>query len=707
MKCSATTKPEEILNRLNAFLLVAGIQQLNQKLNQPVPFKEKTDVLVNILNQRRFLIILDNFDDWLDESRSNIASSELKLFIQHLLNNTISSSKFIITTRYNFDPLEGRLTGAIEHISLSEMPFPETVWMMNNYRELADLDTKKKHKIYRAIGGHPWTIGQFMKHAAVETVDNVLLDLSQVKQELINFTLLDKSYSKLDDKARRLFLHASIYQNPVPVEALEWIVGDESQPNPPIGDALELLINWGLIAREQQGDETLYLMHTLVREFARQVSGKEGLERKKLMVRAAQHYENLAAATHDLWAHLEVRDYYYEAEEWEKAYYIVMATFEYLVRWGYMELAINLLNKTIDTTSGSRKTSAMSNFAYILYELGDREDALKKYTEVMDMMKKLGDKSGMATVLLNLGKKYQDQGNNMEAIKLYRQSLNIKEELGDKKGIAQSWLNIGMIHHGQGNNKEANKLLQQSLKIFQELGDKSGIARTLFRLGLIQECFGRIREAVQLYNQSLKIFEELMDRSGIAYTLNQLGILFFNMGNYEEAIKRFQQSLRIFEELGDKSGISRILLHLGNIHAQQSNPQEAIKLYQQSLRKKEELGDKEGIAIILSNIGNIHYFQGNYQKAIELFHQSLKLAEEMGDKDGIACSLINLGGVLEEKNKDYVSALEKYSLALSIFKQLNAPQSKIAESSIARLKEKMGESAFNKAFEEIRKKIDT
>jgi len=33
------------------------------------------------------------------------------------------------------------------------------------------------------------TIGQFMKHAAVETVDNVLLDLSKVKQELINFTL--------------------------------------------------------------------------------------------------------------------------------------------------------------------------------------------------------------------------------------------------------------------------------------------------------------------------------------------------------------------------------------------------------------------------------------------------------------------------------------------------------------------------------------
>lgn len=253
MKCNATTKPEEILNRLNGFLLMAGIQQLNQVFHDAnFNLEAKTAKLVNILNQKRFLIILDNFEDCLDESRSNIASSELKAFIRHLLNITISNSKFIITTRYNFDPLEGRLTGAIEHISLPEMPFPETVWLMNSYIELADLDMGKKHKIYKAIGGHPWTIGQFMKHAAVETVDNVLLDLSQVKQELINFTLLDKSYLKLDEKARKLFLHASIYQNPVPIEALEWIVGDESQPNPSIGDALELLINWGFVARNSR-----------------------------------------------------------------------------------------------------------------------------------------------------------------------------------------------------------------------------------------------------------------------------------------------------------------------------------------------------------------------------------------------------------------------------------------------------------------------
>ena len=124
MKCTSTTRPEDILNKINNFLMMKGISNLNQILNQQVPLEVKTSMLVNILNQLRFLIILDNFEDCLDEDRKDIENPELKAFIQHLLNNTISNTKFIITTRYDFDPLEGRLPESIEHISLPELQFP-------------------------------------------------------------------------------------------------------------------------------------------------------------------------------------------------------------------------------------------------------------------------------------------------------------------------------------------------------------------------------------------------------------------------------------------------------------------------------------------------------------------------------------------------------------------------------------------------------
>ena len=117
MRCTSITRPEDILTRINNFLMMKGRFELNQILNQPVPLEIKTSLLVNMLNQLRFLIIFDNFEDCLDEDRKDNEIPELKAFLQHLLNNTISNTKFIITTRYDFDPLDGRLPESIEHIS--------------------------------------------------------------------------------------------------------------------------------------------------------------------------------------------------------------------------------------------------------------------------------------------------------------------------------------------------------------------------------------------------------------------------------------------------------------------------------------------------------------------------------------------------------------------------------------------------------------
>jgi tetratricopeptide (TPR) repeat protein len=554
MRCTSTTRPEDILNKLNAFLNLAGFQQLNEMLYQPVPLEVKTAALVNILNQKRFLIIFDNFEGCLDEVRTNIASPELKEFIQHLLNNTITNTKFIITTRYNFEPLEGRPTGSIEHISLLELPFPQTIRLMNNYKELANLEIKKKQEIYKAIGGHPWAIGQFVRHAAIETVDSLLLELAPLKQELIDFTLLDKSYSRLDDKAKALLLRASVYQDAVPIEALSWIMGDENQPSPSVSKTLSKLIDWGFIAKEQKREENLYAMHTLVRAFAEQKLKKENMDRMQLLIKAAQYYEYLIKTTRNLWDYLKAREYYYQAKEWERADDITLIAHVYLVRWGHIELAINLLNQSIGTTSGTTKAVALGNLATTLHRLGDSKTALKLHAEAIEIFEKGGQKQNVAVALHQLGMIHQDQGNYEAAVELYQKSLKIKEELGDKSGIASSLHNLGTIHQDQGNYEAAVELYQKSLKIKEELGDKRGIAILLHNIGTIHQDQGNYEEAVKLYRQSLKIAEEQGDKSSIASSLHNLGTIHQDQGNYEAAVELYQKSRKIKKELRDLRG---------------------------------------------------------------------------------------------------------------------------------------------------------
>jgi tetratricopeptide (TPR) repeat protein len=98
----------------------------------------------------------------------------------------------------------------------------------------------------------------------------------------------------------------------------------------------------------------------------------------------------------------------------------------------------------------------------------------------------------------------------------------------------------------------------------------------------------------------------------------------------------------------------------------------------------------------------IHQDQGNYKEAVKKYEESLKIKEELGDKSGIAKTLHQLGRINEEQ-KDYKEAMRKYWIALSILKELGSPDAKIVERSLARLREKMGEKEFEKAWEEIEK----
>ena len=125
----------------------------------------------------------------------------------------------------------------------------------------------------------------------------------------------------------------------------------------------------------------------------------------------------------------------------------------------------------------------------------------------------------------------------------------MKEELGDKSGIAKTLHQLGNVHYQQGNYEEAVKKYNQSLKMKEELGNKSGIAQTLHQLGNVHYQQGNYEEAVKKYNQSLKMKEELGNKSGIASTLGQLGKIHVEKEEYPLALQAFLNAYSIFKSL--------------------------------------------------------------------------------------------------------------------------------------------------------------
>jgi len=111
------------------------------------------------------------------------------------------------------------------------------------------------------------------------------------------------------------------------------------------------------------------------------------------------------------------------------------------------------------------------------------------------------------------------QGDYPTAQAYYEQSLLLCRELGERTGAAVALLNLGQVALASGNDGHAQSYLDESLATFQELGAKVYSAYTLACLGYIARRAGAIERAKARLAESLVLMQELDDETGIASCL--------------------------------------------------------------------------------------------------------------------------------------------------------------------------------------------
>jgi tetratricopeptide (TPR) repeat protein len=738
LRMSPVTSARDVLDQLTGFLQVnqlrlghPRISDLVRIKDEPLPLEAKAAALCEVLRGLKLLVIFDNCEDVLpygrtvsrarqtqEEAEAETAeepSSDpaLLTLFRLLLEGVPGPSRFLFTSRVDFDPLEaGRLSNAVGHLDLSELGFRDAVYLMETLPPLDALpvavisnvtaqpdaeppiEALSKRDLYERLGGHPYTLNLFAEHARRSSPAEVLADLSGVRKELLEVTLLDRAAAALPESAALLLRRAAVYEEAVPLEGLAFLLGDERDAMPPVEDELAALLGWGLLARPPGTDA--YAVHALVRDWARSLWTEE--ERVGWLRRAAEYWLSLGRESTSLELALNARYYLFLAGNYERAGGIVQMAFKYLFRWGQIELVLRLLNESIGTLKGDSRAIALCNRATLYQGLGDYATARRDYEAVLKQFEQSGRKSHVAVALHELGVLHQLQGEYPEARTRYERSLAINKELGDKAGIARNLGQLGILYQLQGEYPEARTRYEQSLTIDQELGDKAGIAINLYQLGNVHFLLGEYPEARTRYEQSLAIAQELGDKVGIARSLHQLGILHQNQGEYPEARARYEQSLAILQELGNKAEIARSLHQLGMLHQYQEEYPEARARYEQSLAIAQELGDKAGIARSLHQLGILHQYQEEYPEARARYEQSLAILQELGDKAGIAGSLHQLS-ILAKVEGNYNDAVWYASHAFAMLDQLGSPERDVAGRTLAHLRETMDEDAFEEALE--------
>ena len=270
-----------------------------------------------------------------------------------------------------------------------------------------------------------------------------------------------------------------------------------------------------------------------------------------------------------------------------------LKAFSYVIDHEYTS-AIDEFEKILRvcTISPTEKMSILINLGNAYLPLGQNDNALKNYEAILDLTKKVNEKTaleGKSAALGNIGLILRAKGDFDRALRCLKDALIIHKKIRYKQGEAKDLGNIGIIFRmrkAKGDFSRSLKYLKNAIKIHKEIGEKLGEASDLGNIGLsfmTRRAEGDLNRALKYYKDALKIHREIGYKLGEASGLGNIGLILAARGYLGKSLKYHKGALKIYREIGDGDGEARALSNIGLIYKAKGEADKALKYLKEAL----------------------------------------------------------------------------------------------------------------------------
>lgn len=132
------------------------------------------------------------------------------------------------------------------------------------------------------------------------------------------------------------------------------------------------------------------------------------------------------------------------------------------------------------------------------YEAGEWQWALHYYQQALALAEAVGDRSGQAANLINMGVAYMKLGEMGWALACHEQSLSIQQAIGGRGWQASTLNNLGMLYDGLGEMGWALEYYKQAEGIREAIGDRVGLRTVLYNMAKTYRKWGNLAVAERL-----------------------------------------------------------------------------------------------------------------------------------------------------------------------------------------------------------------
>ena len=244
-----------------------------------------------------------------------------------------------------------------------------------------------------------------------------------------------------------------------------------------------------------------------------------------------------------------------------------------------------------------------------------------------------------------------------------------ESEEGDLSLRAGVLNGLGLLLSNQGDFVQAKRRCEESVALFQELEETGAMAWPLHHLACIANDEGEYTRAAVLFEECQAHFSEAEDKLGLAYVLCHLTLTYSELGDYEKACSCAQESLTQFREFEDNGGILEALCALADLLIVSQGEKAAVQPLLEEIRKRARGADDGWMMSALVLAGRVALSRGDLVTARSFIEESLTFYRAKGMRVPLVEVLI-LFGRLTAAQKDYAASQALYAESLTLARKM-------------------------------------
>lgn len=622
--------------------------------NPQVNTAGKMGALLSHFTGGRTVLLLDNFEDVLDPEAADIKDPELDEALRALLALEQHSVKAILTTRIPPRSLALVQPGRQTRVDLDEgleSPYAENILRemdADGKVGLRDAPDALLREAREHTRGYPRALEALFAILSADrstTLREVLDDAKKMLPENVVRDLVGEAFSRLDTAAQQVMQALAVYRHPVRPAAVDYLL----QPYRRGLDGtavLSRLFNMHF-ARKEAGR---YYLHPVDRAYAfdripegsaaDREAGEPPYTQYALLHRAAEYFRQTRLprddwkSIEDLAPQLAEFDLRCEGHDYDAAAEVLIEfSFDYLYRWGYYRLMIEL---------HGRLSGKLSDINYQIVNAS------------------------------SLGSACTAIGRHDEGIACHEQALEIARRQESPYAVRVSMGNIAIAYRSQGRVGRAMKYIEVALEIARALKDKGGEGSLL---GLRANCYGDLGEmekAAENYELSIKIAREVKDRGEELSNLVNLGGLYGDLGEVAQAFDYFEKSLDIARAEKERRFEGANLTNMAEVLVDGGSHPEAIKCATDAAAIGEDIGAPDLSSYAYGYLALARLYAGQTDEALAAVEDALRYNDVSNNH-----YVLSLKGVALARQRQAAEASKAFSAALAQAEMLlvNNPRS--------------------------------